>query len=349
MPRRETRSSRSGDLSVARTVEILGPSTILAFLRDRGLLRADESPPMVRELAGGVSNVVMEVEGPTLYAIVKQSLPQLRVTEEWFANRDRILTEAAALELAASLTPGRVPRVVDVDPEWWAIAIEPAPRGWRPWKEQLLDGSASPAVARGLGSVLASWQCQTATDAAFHERFADTEVFGQLRIDPYYKTVAARHESLRPGIESLVTEMAGRSTCFVHGDFSPKNVLSDAERFWIIDFEVAHAGDPVFDVAFMLHHLLMKALHTGEPDRIAGLAREFVRAYRADTPGGVFGDPEYLAGHIGCLLLGRVDGKSPADYLSEAERETVRAQGARLVRGEPEALAELARFVGVAE
>ena len=334
---------------MARTVEILGPSTILTYLRDRGLLGPDERPYDARELAGGVSNVVFDVAGPTRHLIVKQSLPRLRVAEEWLANQNRVLTEAAALELAGRLTPGRVPRVVDVDPESCVIAIEPAPAGWRPWKEQLFDGSASVAIARGLGATLAHWHRETAADASQRERFRDKEVFVQLRIDPYYWTVIRRHAGLCARIESLVAKMTNRSICLVHGDFSPKNVLSDDNQFWVIDFEVAHSGDPVFDVAFMLHHLVMKALHTGEPGRIAGLAHEFARAYRVDAPVDLFADYEYLAGHVGCLLLGRVDGKSLAEYLSEAEREAVRAEGARLVRGEPRALAEFARFVGDAK
>jgi 5-methylthioribose kinase len=113
-------------VSATSSAELLDSTTVLAYLRERGLVGA-ESGFRARELAGGVSSVVLEVEGPALRLIVKQSLPRLRVAEEWLAKRDRILAEARGLELAALLTPGRVPRLLDVDDVGYAIAIE-APR-----------------------------------------------------------------------------------------------------------------------------------------------------------------------------------------------------------------------------
>ncbi len=45
------------------------------------------------------------------------------------------------------------------------------------------------------------------------------------------------------------------------GDWSPKNLLVYPDRVLALDFEVAHRGDPAFDVAFMLTHLVMKSVH----------------------------------------------------------------------------------------
>ena len=143
--------------------------------------------------------------------------------------------------------------------------------------------------------------------------------------------MASSHARVAARIEAVVERMEERRLCVVHGDFSPKNVLCGGDAFWVLDFEVAHAGDPVFDVAFMLHHLVLKAVHTGAVDRIAGLAAEFVRAYRTAVGNDVFDDRRYLAAHVGCLLLGRVDGKSPAEYLTAEGRATVREEGVRLL------------------
>jgi 5-methylthioribose kinase len=278
---------------------------------------------------------VITVDSPCRSLVVKQSLPRLRVQTEWRANPERILTEAAALELASTLTPGRVPAVLDVDERAYVIVIERAPTDWTPWKQQLFDGSATGEAAYTLGETLGIWHRSTTTDEALRRPFIDVETFIQLRVEPYYITVADRHEKLAAPIKELIETMDRRRLCFVHGDFSPKNVLVGRSGLWVLDFEVAHVGDPVFDVAFMLHHLTLKAIHTGAVDRIVPLAQAFRRGYRDAEGGSAFDDLDYLAAHIGCLLLGRVDGKSPAEYLTPAGRDTTRLEGSRLVLGLP--------------
>ena len=108
----------------------------------------------------------------------------------------------------------------------------------------------------------------------------------------------------------------------------------------MIDFEVAHYGDPAFDVAFMLNHLLLKRLHV--PAASAGLercARGFWDALpQAPSPRELLPDARYVLGHLGCLMVARVEGKSPAEYLSPAERETAAKVGARLLLAPPDSL-----------
>ena len=313
---------------------------MLLYLRERGLV-GDEGDYSARELVGGVSSVVIEVEGPLSHLVVKQSLPRLRVAAEWLANRERILTEAAALKFVAAATPGRAPRVIDIDASHYTITIEHAPNGWSSWKQQLFDGTARGRVARGLGETLATWHRVATDDGDLLAPFVDRDTFFQLRVEPYYLTVAERHIGLAARIGVLVEEMEKRAHCFVHGDFSPKNILSGPGGFWVLDFEVAHVGDPVFDIAFMLHHLVLKAIHTGHVDRVKRIAAEFVSGYRSIQGGYALTEPEYLAAHIGCLLLGRVDGKSPAEYLTVEGRSVARAEGIRLVSGERGAYEEL--------
>ena len=193
--------------------------------------------------------------------MVKQSLPRLRVADEWLATRERIVTEAASLELTGHHTPGAVPAVFDVDAEAYVIAIEAAPAHWRPWKDALLAGDADARVAARLGEILAAWHERTADDDEVRARFDDYDAFEQLRVDPYYRTVARRHPDLAPRIQQTIDAMASSRSCLVHADFSPKNVLVGADGVWVIDHECAHVGDPAFDVAFLLDHLLLKTIH----------------------------------------------------------------------------------------
>jgi 5-methylthioribose kinase len=319
--------------------EMLGATTVGPYLERRGLIRPDE-PIDVVELGGGVSNVVLSVRTTERTVVVKQSLARLRVADEWLAKRERIITEAEALHLANRLTPGAVPEVIDLDAEGLTLTMASAPQEWRNWKDCLLRGDAEPIVARGLGRVLATWHRETAGNTEVSTRFGDLEAFDQLRVDPYYRTVMRRRPALAEAIGRYADRMLVNRRCLVHGDYSPKNVLVGKEHCWVLDFEVAHYGDPAFDLAFMLNHLMLKTIH--RPQTAADYercARAFWGEYRATVPAELVEEP-YVLGHTGCLMLARVDGKSPAEYLTEAERGIARTVGEQLLSGTVHALDE---------
>jgi 5-methylthioribose kinase len=301
---------------------LLSVETVAEYLAGRGVIdQAARAKAESRTLGGGVSNVVLAVKTPDTEVVVKQSLPKLRVAEEWLAKQERAITEAAALRLAAELTPGAVPAVLDVDEDAFTLTIACAPSHWVNWKDQLLAGRADAAVAAELGRLLAAWHGgTTATTREAMQRFDDQEAFEQLRVDPYYRTAMARHPDLARPITACIDRMAATRQCLVHGDYSPKNVLVGDGAMWVLDFEVAHLGDPAFDLAFLHNHLLLKAIHRpARRDIYRACADAFDAAYTEPV------DRGYVRQHLGCLLLARVDGKSPAEYLTEDERTTARA------------------------
>ena len=171
-------------------MELLATETVGGWLVERGLIEPG-TPVSATELEWGVSNVVLAVEAEGLAAVVKQALPRLRVEDEWLAKRERSLTEARALELAARLVPGSVPAVLAVDEERCAFAIAKAPASWRNWKELLLAGDVHADVGMQLGGLLAAIHAQTSRDQAVLESFDDVEAFEQLRVEPYHRTVDA--------------------------------------------------------------------------------------------------------------------------------------------------------------
>ncbi len=111
--------------------------------------------------------------------------------------------------------------------------------------------------------------------------------------------------------------------CLVHGDFSPKNILTNGAREWALDWEVAHLGDPAFDLAFLLTHLITKALHRPEcATALRSLGDTFLNAYRSTAARPI--DLPYLGALVAALVLARIDGTSPVGYLDEPARQRAR-------------------------
>jgi aminoglycoside phosphotransferase (APT) family kinase protein len=108
---------------------------------------------------------------------------------------------------------------------------------------------------------------------------------------------------------------------------SPKNILCAPGHPIFLDAECAWYGDPAFDLAFCLNHLLLKMIH--RPDRQQALALSFSRltqAYLGQVQWESLASFEQRTAQLlPALLLARVDGKSPVEYLREAhQHQTVR-------------------------
>lgn len=301
----------------------------------RGLVEPG-SVPDVRPLTGGVSNDVFAVTASDLDVVVKRALSRLRVDQDWTADTARLDTEGRALRLAGRLTPASVPQVRDLSDGY--LVIERAPHSWRTWRDDLLVGTVSLSAAERLGRILGTWQRTTAQDPELVREFTNLTVFRQLRVDPFHQAVREQHPDLAGPIDETIAVMADARVCLVHGDYSPKNVLADpaGSGVWVIDWEVAHVGDPTFDAAWITGHLLLKTLN--EPRYAASYteaARVFLHALRTEAEDVVRLDPAQLVRQTACLVLARVDGKSPATYLDAQTREQARALGRGLLHHPP--------------
>jgi hypothetical protein len=296
--------------------------TVAGYLRGRRVI--DSVPVTAGALTGGVSNDVLAVTGDGVDVVVKQALSMLRVEQEWRADPRRILTEAAALRLAATIRPDDVPAVLDVDDAAMTVTITRADRSLRNWKDDLLAGVIDRRTGGRLAAALAAWHTATANQQRLRDEFG-TAGFVELRIDPFHRTIRERHPALATRIDEFVDGLLTERLCLVHGDFSPKNVLADGSQICVLDWEVAHYGDPVFDLAFLQAHLMLKAVHRpADAAAYRSLAIGFLHDYVALVDPALRRPDEYLAGQVACLLLARVDGKSPAGYLTSPERDRVR-------------------------
>lgn len=300
-------------------------------LLDRGILFRNEEIIELTELEGGVSGVVYRIRTTSGREVVlKQALDQLKVAQDWRADPARAQNEAHALRLFHQLTPDQVPALVDIDPITNTLVMEAAPASWLPWNRVLLDDAAGPdfdngAVASTLGRTLGAWHRATGQNAGTVDAFANGPELRDLRIVPFHEAVRWRHPDCAPAIERCIAELEDDRSAVIHGDFSPKNILVDpvTAELWVIDFEVAHAGPPVFDVAFLTSHLLMKAIHRPSHAKyFLDLRSRFLAVYggAAELPHTL----DTLGAQTACLLLARVDGLSPTAYLTENDRSVIR-------------------------
>ena len=228
-----------------------------------------------------------------------------------------------------------MPRVLWSDEANFLFAMSAAPAGAATWKSQLLAGHVDAGVAATAGVLLGLLIRHTWGDAEMERRYGDQTAFDQLRIDPYYRTIARRRPEVAEQVRELIAESAARRVSLVHGDWSPKNFLVQGGQVTVIDFEVIHYGDPSFDAAFCLNHLLLKCFRRPEhAGRYLEAARVFYAWLEGLLPAGATAWFESAtARHLGCLMLARVDGKSPVEYIiEEALRATVRAVAVRLIR-----------------
>jgi thiamine kinase-like enzyme len=130
----------------------------------------------------------------------------------------------------------------------------------------------------------------------------------------------------------------------VHGDVSPKNILVGPRGAVFLDAECAWYGDPAFDLAFCLNHLLLKGLWVPQKkDAFLLCFDSLSNSYGQNID---WEDRSALeqraASLLPGLLLARVDGKSPVEYLTQdSQKIFVRAFATTFLRSPPARLADI--------
>ncbi len=290
-------------------------------------------------LSGGISNHVVLINAQGRRFVLKQSLPKLRVNEDWFSDQSRIFREASSLRQLGPLLPaGCVPEILFDDPEHFAYAMSAAPVSAETWKTMLMNGIIEPPIAEQIARIQADMMRATWQSRHWESEFGNLTAFEQLRLNPYYEVTASRHPEYAPQFARAIERCRTQRRCLVHGDWSPKNMMVDGETVMAIDFEVIHYGDPAFDSAFLLNHLLLKSFHRPQSaPAYAQAAGSYWNALAASSPQD---EDSLMAGtleQLPLLLLARIDGKSPVEYIQDAAIKQQVRSFARALLGRPPA------------
>ena len=291
---------------------------IVATLRTLGMLPDGATPPLTR-LPGGVSSDVYRADLPTGPVCVKKVLAKLNVSADWRAPVERVHSEAAWFRFAGMITPGSVPTVLAEDRASHLFVMNYFDPTTHPcWKNLLRDGVIDPAFAASVGDTIARIHRASAGSQAIRDAFATYDFFMALRIDPYLLTAAKAHPDRANRIGEIADDLGRARIALMHGDLSPKNILVSGNGSVILDAETDCYGDPAFDLAFCLNHLLLKCVwkpaHVREYCASFGAMR---RAYLARVDWEDAQTLEWRASALlAALLLARIDGKSPVEYLT---------------------------------
>lgn len=330
---------------------------LIAALRRIGLVGADETP-VLGPLTGGVSSDIWKVDTARGSFCVKRALAKLKVKADWQAPIGRNANEVAWIETARSIVSGSAPEILGHDPDagLFAMAYLP-PERYRLWKSVLQAGEANPEVAASVGRAIGRIHAATASDPQVAARFATDEIFHAIRLEPYLLATGRAHPDLTDRFTALAERTADNRRALVHGDVSPKNIVLGPDGPVFLDAECAWYGDPAFDTAFCLNHLLLKCLWT--PAATVGFMACFdalASAWLDQVAWEPAGQAQARAATLlPALTLARVDGKSPVEYLTApADQDFVRRTARALILAEAADLrsvgarwhAELEKFHG---
>jgi len=302
--------------------------------------------PRIEALAGGVSSDIARVDAGGRSFCVKRALPKLKVAADWRAPVERNHAEAEWMRVVAEIAPDAVPRLLAEDRGAGLFAMEYlSPASHPVWKDELRDGRIDAAFAAAVGRSIARIHAATARRDDIARRFANDHVFYPIRLEAYLVATGEKHADVRDALHRLAETTQRMKLALVHGDVSPKNILAGPAGPVFLDAECAVYGDPSFDLAFCLNHLLLKCLwrprwQTRYLESFTALGDAYLE--------GVAWEPRAVmeartAALLPGLFLARVDGKSPVEYIiDEAARERVRRAAKPMLAHAPKRLAEIA-------
>ncbi len=311
-------------------------------------LTAPDDALEVTPLTGGVASDIALVQAGARRWCVKFALAQLKVAAVWMAPVHRNKAEYSWLLAASQVAPASVPRLYGRSDREGGFAMEYlAGDHIYLWKTALLHEQPDQGEAAAVGAVLGQIHAASAQPGFDASPFHNRDDFCAIRIEPYLMFTASRYPVVADRLRSLSDRYYAADRVLVHGDVSPKNILFRKATPVILDAECATMGDASFDTAFCLNHLILKALHLPQSrDRLLANVLQFWRAYAGSV---TWEDAAALEARtcemIPALMLARVDGKSPVEYLTEASRAWIRRVAVPLITGPKTTLTDLIRLL----
>lgn len=303
-------------------------------------LGAAEDVTKITGLTGGVASDIAMLDVKGQRYCVKCALARLKVAAVWEAPVRRNKAEYRWLQVAGKIDPQIVPKLYGRSDKEDGFVMEfLKPDTTYLWKTALLAGEAPRGEAAQVANALAKIHQVSAKPDFDRDGFDNSDDFKALRLEPYLYYTAEAHDEVADKLVGLADRCYQSDIALVHGDISPKNIMFRDTGPVLLDAECATMGDPTFDVAFCLNHLILKSIHLPEmAEAYLGEAKAFWQTYAAKVDWEPLVECETrTATLLPALMLARVDGKSPVEYLTAPTQELVRDIAIPLIKAaEPE-------------
>ena len=297
-----------------------------------------------QRLPEGNLNVVWRVPGVPRSIIAKWAPPYIAANPEVPLDPSRLAIEARSLRaldadgaLAEVCTESvRLPRLLDAHADPHLVLMEdigPHPT-LGPWlRSDAATPTAAARVGAQMGRFIGRLHAATAGRADLAARF-DNRAMQETRHAVQYEAIGdllsaagvADAAALGARAAALGRRLLEPGACLTMGDLWPPSVLVTPGGLRLIDWELAHYGQPLQDLAHFAAHGWMQAHRA--PDASAcraaqDLLESFLAAYRAalgaDRAAALL-TPQQLteaAIHVGAEILVRTVGGFQAGYLYE--------------------------------
>ena len=311
----------------------LGEHNAAPYLRGQRLLEPGEEASLEPAGDGNINwvrRVRISPSGRSL--VLKQARPALERFPEYQVTTERILFEWRYYEIArASDLGGVLPKVLSFDERERVLVLEDLGAAER-LDQALGRGSDGWGAAHALGQFLGRVHAATHdrpglardfSNDAMRRLHGDHIFFLPFRENAFPLSPRLRQRAAEVWKDSALTARAdeayarylGAADVLVHGDVQAGNVLLAPSGPKLLDAEIAHRGDPAFDLGTLVAHLCVNAL--GQQAPVPPSVTALWSAYQG-TAGGSALRFEDVTRYAGFELLRRTLG---AARLAAVERD----------------------------
>ena len=287
-----------------------------------------------KRITDGVSSDIWYIKTINRAFCAKRALSKLTVKEDWHAPVSRSNYEAKYFEVCKKIIPESFPKVLGHDKRKYILAME-----WydskthEVWKKKLLSRKVDQKDTEEVAEILGKIHSVFYKDKEIEKNFNNDKTFHDIRIEPYLLFTSKSYPNFQKEFLDMAENLKKNKRTLIHGDFSPKNILISKTKPKILDAETACWGDPTFDLAFCLNHILLKSIlqrkyNINYTPLLLSFVNTYFNKFKAESKKNMLAKLFKL---LAMLLLARVDGKSPVEYLKSKDKIIVRNLGKNLL------------------